>query len=48
MVPSDAAYLLAMVSGINDPDMEDKVAKALDYQPLALASAARTRQACSH
>ena len=40
MVPSDAAYLLAMVSGINDPDMEDKVAKALDYQPLALASAA--------
>ena len=40
MVHSDAAHLLAMVSGINDPDLEDKVAKALDYQPLALASAA--------
>ena len=40
MDPSDAAYLLAMVSGIKDPDVEDKVAKALDHQPLALASAA--------
>jgi len=40
MDPSDAACLLAIVSGIKNPDMEDKVAKALDYQPLALASAA--------
>ena len=36
----DACSLLANLSGIADIDMEMKVADALDYQPLALASAA--------
>ena len=36
----DACSLLANLSGIADSDMEMKVAEALDYQPLALASAA--------
>ena len=40
MDPSDAACLLSVVSGIKDQEMEDKVAKALDHQPLALGSAA--------
>ena len=40
MDPSDATSFLAMVSGIKDQEMEDKVAKALDHQPLALASVA--------
>ena len=40
MKPDDACSLLAILSGIADSDMEMKVAEALDYQPLALASAA--------
>ena len=40
MKPDDAYSLLADLSGIADSDMERKVAEALDYQPLALASAA--------
>ena len=36
----DACSLLANLSGIADSDMEMKVADALDFQPLALASAA--------
>ena len=32
MEPNDASRFLAMVSGITDHDMEDKVTKALDYQ----------------
>ena len=39
MVPTDARCFLAKVSGIRQQGMEDKIAKALDYQPLALASA---------
>ena len=39
MVPTDACCFLAKISGIKDEEMENKVAKALDYQPLALASA---------
>ena len=40
MKPDDACSLLANLSGVADSDMEMKVAEALDYQPLALASAA--------
>ena len=40
MAPSDAISLLATISGIADDDSAKKVAYALDYQPLALASAA--------
>ena len=40
MAPSDATSLLATISGIADDKTSQKVAKALDYQPLALASAA--------
>ena len=40
MVPSDATSLLATISGIADDETAKKVAHALDYQPLALASAA--------
>ena len=40
MKPADACSLLADLSGIADSDMERKVAETLDYQPLALASAA--------
>ena len=40
MAPSDATSLLATISGINDDETAKKVAHALDYQPLALASAA--------
>ena len=36
---TDASRFLAVVSGITDQDLEDKVTKALDYQPLAKASA---------
>ena len=36
----DACSLLAMLSGISDYEMGKEVAKTLDYQPLALASAA--------
>ena len=39
MVPTDARCFLAKVSGIRQQGMEDKIAEALDYQPLALASA---------
>lgn len=40
MPPKDATCFLSMASGISDQGMEDKVAKKLDYQPLALANAA--------
>ena len=40
MAPSDATSLLAAISGIADDETAKKVAHALDYQPLALASAA--------
>ena len=40
MAPSDATSLLATISGIADNETAQKVAHALDYQPLALASAA--------
>ncbi|KAJ7383708.1 hypothetical protein OS493_026238 [Desmophyllum pertusum] len=40
MEPRDAGSLLAVLSGIDDSKMEQEVAQALDYQPLALASAA--------
>ncbi len=37
--PLDASSLLSMLSGFADSEMEQEVARALDYQPLALASA---------
>ena len=40
MAPSDATSLLATISGIADDETAKEVAQALDYQPLALASAA--------
>ncbi|XP_015764046.1 PREDICTED: uncharacterized protein LOC107343038 [Acropora digitifera] len=40
MAPADATSLLATISGIADDETAKKVAHALDYQPLALASAA--------
>ncbi len=42
MEPDDAISLLAILSGIDDSDVGEvaMVARALDYQPLALASAA--------
>ena len=40
MDPREASSLLATLSGFMDPEMEMEVAKVLDYQPLALASAA--------
>ena len=39
MHPDDARSLLTLLSGVNDGEMEDEVVQALDYQPLALASA---------
>ena len=39
MEPVDATCLLTKLSGISENDMAGKVAHALDYQPLALASA---------
>ena len=39
MEPTDAICLLTELSGIIDNDMGENVAHALDYQPLALASA---------
>ena len=39
MHPDDARSLLRLLSGVNDGEMEDEVVQALDYQPLALASA---------
>ena len=47
MAPSDATSLLATISGIVDDETAEKVAHALDYQPLALASAATfVKQLC--
>ncbi|XP_015766767.1 PREDICTED: uncharacterized protein LOC107345559 isoform X2 [Acropora digitifera] len=47
MAPSDATSLLAAISGIADDETAEKVAHALDYQPLALASAATfVKQLC--
>ncbi|XP_067053047.1 uncharacterized protein [Acropora muricata] len=47
MTPSDATSLLAVISGIADGETAKKVAHALDYQPLALASAATfVKQLC--
>ena len=47
MAPSDATSLLATISGIADDETAEKVAHALDYQPLALASAATfVKQIC--
>lgn len=40
MEPGDAISLLAAVSGADDKEMLAKVAKELDYQPLALVNAA--------
>ena len=40
MAPSEAISFLATISGIADDETAEKVADALDYQPLALASAA--------
>ena len=40
MAPSEATSLLATISGIADDETAKEVAHALDYQPLALASAA--------
>ena len=40
MRSKEATSLLAMISGISDSEMVEKVAEGLDYQPLALASAA--------
>ena len=39
MIYTDVANLLFELTGITDDDMGEKVADALDYQPLALASA---------
>ena len=47
MASSDATSLLATISGIADDKTAKKVAHALDYQPLALASAATfVKQLC--
>ncbi|XP_015763055.1 PREDICTED: uncharacterized protein LOC107342116 [Acropora digitifera] len=47
MAPSDATSLLATISSIADDETAKKVAHALDYQPLALASAATfVKQLC--
>ena len=54
MKPRDASCLLAELSGINNSEKGNEVAQALDYQPLALASAAtyvrqvRQNEATSH
>ncbi|XP_044174628.1 uncharacterized protein LOC114967919 [Acropora millepora] len=49
MAPSDAISLLATISGIADDETAKKVAHALDYQPLALASAATfVKQLCDN
>ena len=47
MAPSDATSLLATISGMAEDETAEKVAHALDYQPLALASAATfVKQLC--
>ena len=49
MAPSDAISLLATISGIADDESAQKVAHALDYQPLAVASAATfVKQLCDN
>ena len=49
MAPSDAISLLATISGIADDETAKEVAHALDYQPLALASAATfVKQLCDN
>ena len=49
MAPSDATSLLATISGIAVDETAKKVAQALDYQPLALASAATfVKQLCDN
>ena len=49
MASSDAISLLAAISGIADDETAEKVAHALDYQPLALASAATfVKQLCDN
>ena len=49
MAPSDAISLLATISGIADDETAQIVAHALDYQPLALASAATfVKQLCDN
>ena len=54
MEPDDACSLLAILSGITESKLGKEVAQALDYQPLALASAAtyvkqvRQNKASSH
>ena len=54
MEPDDACSLLAMLSGIVEVELGKDVAQALDFQPLALASAAtyvkqvRQNKASSH
>ena len=46
---ADATSLLSRLSGITDTEMEEEVARALDYQPLALASAATfVKQVCEN
>ena len=40
MQSQEACSLLALISGISDSEIEELVARELDYQPLALASAA--------
>ena len=40
MEPKDAIFLLSKLSGIAYSELEENVAEKLDYQPLALASAA--------
>ena len=40
MKPDDACSLLVVLSGFTGSEMQKEVAQALDYQPLALASAA--------
>ena len=40
MQSQEACSLLALISGISDSEMGELVARELDYQPLALASAA--------
>ena len=40
MYPDDACSLLRLLSGVTDSEMEKEIVQVLDYQPLALASAA--------
>ena len=49
MPPDDATCFLCVASGISDQEMEEKIAKKLGYQPLALASAATyIKKVCSN